>query len=65
MRTKQITVYLQTGDNLVLEAKGDNEEHACLAAVLKAKKAIKQGVQHNSNGLRLYPPHMIKYVEIK
>lgn len=60
-----INVYLLTGDVLELEVKADTDEAACRAAEVKAKRALLQGIRHNHNGLRLYPPHQIQYIEIR
>jgi hypothetical protein len=60
-----IKVYLLTGDVLELEVQADTDEAACRAAKAKAKKALQTGVRHNHDGLRLYPAHMIKCIEIR
>lgn len=60
-----IKVFLMTGDVLELEVKAETDEAACRAAEAKAKKALLQGLRHNHSGLRLYPAHQIKYIEIR
>lgn len=60
-----IKIYLLTGDVLELEVRAETEEAVCRKARQKAHKALQQGVTHNHSGLKLYPPHMIKYIEIR